>query len=88
VVLGIPLMLPGRGVIFSCASHMTWTETVMMISLICSCRNKTCFSINLHACCNRSRPEDAHDADHQTQHPHAVSHLTNNNRLHWKTDDR
>jgi hypothetical protein len=30
-VLGIPQMLSGREVFFSCASHKTWTETVSIV---------------------------------------------------------
>ena len=43
-------------------------------------------AVNQHACCNWPRPEDSHADTHPPQHPHALTHLTNNDRLHWKTD--
>ena len=45
-------------------------------------------AVNPHACCNWPRPEDAHAAARSPPHPHASPHLTNNDRLRWKTDGR
>jgi hypothetical protein len=44
--------------------------------------------VNQHDCCNGPRPEDAHAADRPPPYPHAATHLTNNDRLRWKTDGR
>ena len=43
---------------------------------------------NPHVCCNWPRPKDAHTAALPPPHPHKSTHLTNNNRLCWKTDGR
>jgi len=45
-------------------------------------------AVNPHACCNWPRPEDAHATTRPPPHPHASPHLTNNDRLRWKTDGR
>jgi hypothetical protein len=45
-------------------------------------------AVNLHSCCNWPRPEDAHDTARPPPHPHASTHLTNNDGLRWKTDGR
>jgi hypothetical protein len=45
-------------------------------------------AVNPHACCNRPRPEDAHATVCPPPHPHASPHLTNRDRLCWKTDGR
>ena len=36
-------------------------------------------------CCNGPRLEDTHTDARPPQHPHSVTHLTNNYRLCWKT---
>ena len=41
---------------------------------------------NPHACCNGPRPEDAHDTVLQLLHPHTLTHLTNKDRMNWKTN--
>ena len=45
-------------------------------------------AVNPHACCNGPLPKDAHAAHAAARpppHPHAAPHLTNNDRLRWKT---
>ena len=44
--------------------------------------------VNPHTCCNWPRPEDAHTAVRPPREPHALTHLTNNYGLIWKTDCR
>jgi hypothetical protein len=48
----------------------------------------TCTVVNPHVCCNGPNPEDAHDDYRPPPHPHAETHLTNNDRLRWKTNGR
>jgi hypothetical protein len=43
-------------------------------------------AVNPHVCCNGPHQEDAHAVASPPPHPHASSHLTNNDRLRWKTD--
>jgi hypothetical protein len=46
----------------------------------------TCTAVNPNTCCNWPRQEDAHVASRPPPHPHASTHLTNNDRLQWRTD--
>ena len=46
----------------------------------------TYIDVNPHVCCNRPRPEDVQAVSRLPQHPHTVTNLTNNDRLHWKTN--
>jgi hypothetical protein len=45
-------------------------------------------AVNPHACCNGPRPEDAHAVARPPPHRYALTHLSNNDRLRWKTDGR
>jgi hypothetical protein len=42
-------------------------------------------AVNPHVCCHGPR-QNTHADDHLTQHHHVSTHLTNNNRLCWKTN--
>jgi hypothetical protein len=45
-------------------------------------------AVNQHACCTGPHLEDDHTYTCHPLHPHILTHLTNNNRLSWKTDGR